>query len=166
MFELLEHLPYPQKAIAEAQRVLKDNGLLALSVPFHYRLHGFPSDYWRFTASGVYTLLSTFPQKTVFAVGPRLKPAFIFAVATKTVSIRFDEKRKEFESQVAYAFRQSRLRGHLSIFKERAKDFWGHLLGRAEVSVVFFEPNMNGGYLSEKSSDDVRKQHEQTKKPE
>lgn len=165
MFELLEHLPQPQKAIAEARRVLNDDGVLALSVPFHYRLHGFPSDYWRFTASGIHTLLSAFPQKTVFAAGPRLKPAFIFAVAAKTASTSFAEKRKEFESQVVHAFRQSRLRGHLSIFKERAKDFWGHLLGRAEVSVIFFEPNMKGGYLSQQSSDDARKQHGQTEKP-
>jgi hypothetical protein len=62
-----------------------DRGLLALSVPFNYRLHGFPSDYWRFTASGIHTLLAEFPAKIVFAIGPQLKPAFIFAVATKTV---------------------------------------------------------------------------------
>src|SRR2546428_9662792 len=38
LFEILEHLPHPQKAIAEAHRVLREDGLLALSVPFNYRL--------------------------------------------------------------------------------------------------------------------------------
>ena len=47
---------------ADVKRVLRDEGLLALSVPFSYRLHGFPSDYWRFTASGIYTLLAEFPH--------------------------------------------------------------------------------------------------------
>ncbi len=57
LLEILEHLPHPEKAVAEAHRVLRDEGLLMLSVPFNCYLHGFPSDYWRFTASGVHTLL-------------------------------------------------------------------------------------------------------------
>jgi len=89
LLDVLEHLPHPQKAIAEAYRVLRDDGLLALSTPFNYRLHGFPSDYWRFTASGIHTLLQDFPDKVVFALGPRVKPAFIFAVAAKRTSEKF-----------------------------------------------------------------------------
>lgn len=96
MFELLEHLPYPEKAIAEAQRVLRDDGLIALSVPFSLHLHGFPSDYRRYTSSGVYVLLSNFPDKVIFALGPRVKPAFIFAVATQRDSLEFSEKKLDF----------------------------------------------------------------------
>src|SRR5712671_6297139 len=47
LLETLEHLPKPERAMAEVHRVLRDDGLLFLSVPFNYRLHGFPSDYWR-----------------------------------------------------------------------------------------------------------------------
>jgi SAM-dependent methyltransferase len=142
LFEILEHLPHPEKAIAEAWRVLDNHGLLALSVPFTYRVHGLPSDYWRFTSSGIHTLLSAFSEKIVFAVGPRLKPAFIFAVAAKTASSEFAEHSTLFRSKVHQAFHDSRLQGHISILKERARDFLGHLLGRADVGVTFFDPNM------------------------
>ena len=143
LFEILEHLPHPEKAVAEAWRVLDSRGLLALSVPFTYRVHGLPSDYWRFTSSGIYTLLTPFSEKIVFAVGPRLKPAFIFAVAAKTASSQFAEQSTLFQSKVHQAFQDSRLRGHISVLKERARDFLGHLLGRADVCVTFFDPNMD-----------------------
>src|SRR5262245_36281001 len=115
MFEILEHLPRPHAAVGEAWRVLQDGGYLAISVPFNYRLHGFPTDYWRFTASGVYTLLEEFPDKVVFAVGPQLKPAFIFAVATTTACREFADKNTRFQSMIQSAFRQSLLRGHVSV---------------------------------------------------
>ncbi|HWP49031.1 MAG TPA: methyltransferase domain-containing protein [Candidatus Limnocylindrales bacterium] len=150
LFEILEHLPHPEKAIAEARRILRDDGLLALSVPFNYRLHGFPTDYWRFTSSGVYTLLADFPDKVIFALGPKVKPAFIFAVAAKRISQHFIERKALFQSRVQETFQNSRLQGHISVLKERSRDFFGHLLGRAELSAVFFDPSQDGGYISKK----------------
>lgn len=144
LFEIIEHLPHPEKAIAEAWRVLRNDGLLALSVPFNYRLHAFPTDYWRFTASGIHTLLSEFPDKVIFSLGPRLKPAFIFAVAAKSTSNDFTEKKARFQSRVYATFKKSRLQGYISVLKERARDFFGHLLGRADLSVVFFDPAKGG----------------------
>jgi 2-polyprenyl-3-methyl-5-hydroxy-6-metoxy-1,4-benzoquinol methylase len=146
LLEILEHLPDPNKAISEAYRVIKDDGLVILSVPFNARLHGFPSDYWRFTASGVYTLLFDFQDKLVFALGPQLKPAFIFAVATKRASHRFTEGKELFEKRVQETFKKSWVRGHMSVFKERARDFFGLLLGRAKLSVMFFDGSQGGGY--------------------
>jgi SAM-dependent methyltransferase len=146
LFEILEHLPYPERAIAEARRVLSADGLLALSVPFTYRLHGFPTDYWRFTASGVHTLLADFPEKIVFALGPRVKPAFIFAVAAKSNSGDFAQRKALFQSSIQDTFQASRLQGYLSALKERGKDLLGLMLGRAEMSVTFFDPAEGGGY--------------------
>ncbi len=147
LFETLEHLPHPGKAISEAWRVLDDEGLLAMSVPFNYRLHGFPSDYWRFTASGVYALLSDFPDKVVFALGPHLKPAFIFAIAAKYTSRELTERKTKFQARVLETFRRSWLRGHISVLKERGRDFFGLLLGRAQLSARFFDPAQGGGYV-------------------
>lgn len=148
MFEILEHLPHPGKAISEAWRVLDDQGLLALSVPFNYRLHGFPTDYWRFTASGIHALLSDFPDKVVFALGPQLKPAFIFAVAAKCSSDEFTEKKAKFQEEIHDTFRRFWLRGYFSVLKERGRDFFGFLLGRAKLSARFFDPAQAGGYTS------------------
>lgn len=149
LFEILEHLPDPWRAVEEARRILSDDGLVAVSVPFNYRLHGFPTDYWRFTASGVYTLLSAFPDKVVFALGPRLKPAFIFAVAGKIRSDSFSEKRVRFQSAINEEFKKAKVGGHISVFKERARDLIGQLLGRAELSVNFYDSATPGGYLNQ-----------------
>jgi hypothetical protein len=121
-----------------------------LSVPFAYRLHGFPSDYWRFTASGVHLLLSDFADKAIFSLGPRVKPAFIFAVASKNGSLEFAECKTRFQARVQTTFQQSRLRGHLSVLKERGRDFFGHLLGRSDLSARFFDPSMDGGYIAKR----------------
>lgn len=145
-FEILEHLPDPRLAVSEAYRVLDKDGLLAVSVPFTYRLHGFPTDYWRFTASGVYQLLSDFPDKLVCSVGPRLKPAFVFAVASKSSSKEFAAQKVIFEQRSREAFHTSKLRGFVSVMKERGRDFFGHMLGRSELGVSFYTESATGGY--------------------
>ena len=144
--EVLEHLPDPALAVAEAWRTLGDDGLLVVSVPFQYRLHAFPTDYWRFTASGLHCLLSAFPSRTVFALGPRLKPAFAFAVASKTASRQFDECANRFELRVTAVFEASRLRGVISELRYRGRDFFGCLLGRAHLDAAFFRPDNKSGY--------------------
>lgn len=144
--EILEHLPDPARAVAEAHRVLRDDGLLVVSVPFRYRLHGFPSDYWRFTSSGLHLLLSAFPARTVFSLGPRLKPAFVFAVASKADSPAFREGAGRFEERVEATFRASRWRGVASELRERGRDFFGCLLGRADLRANFFHPDGRSGY--------------------
>jgi SAM-dependent methyltransferase len=151
MFEILEHLPNPHKAVSEARRVLSDDGVLALSVPFNYRLHGFPTDYWRFTASGIYQLLADFPQKTVFSLGPRVKPSFIFAVARKNVSSDFAAAQARFADTIQETFRRSRQRGFISALKERGREFFGLILGRAHLGVSFYDPSQPGGYFAPKT---------------
>lgn len=49
LFEVLEHVPDPEAALAELSRVLKPRGLLLLSVPFIYPVHNAPFDFHRFT---------------------------------------------------------------------------------------------------------------------
>ena len=55
--EVLEHLENPIGALAEIKRVLANDGILILSTPFLYPLHG-EDDFWRITPRGVRRLLS------------------------------------------------------------------------------------------------------------
>ena len=146
--EILEHLPDPARAVAEAHRVLRDDGLLVVSVPFQFRLHGFPTDYWRFTPSGVHVLLSAFPETIIFALGPRLKPSHVFAVAVKQPTHDFAVCKERFVAAIRSEFLRSRLRGHWSELKGRGRDFFGCLLGRAQLGVFFFDPSAPGAYAS------------------
>ncbi|MBD2002383.1 MULTISPECIES: class I SAM-dependent methyltransferase [Cyanophyceae] len=47
--ELLEHVPNPSSVLCEANRVLRDGGIILICVPFMYRIHGDPDDYGRYT---------------------------------------------------------------------------------------------------------------------
>lgn len=49
IFEVLEHVPDPDAALAELSRVLRPEGILLLSVPFIYPVHNAPFDFHRFT---------------------------------------------------------------------------------------------------------------------
>jgi SAM-dependent methyltransferase len=53
---VLEHTPEPWKAFDEFYRILNKNGILILSVPFIFYVHGAPYDYFRFTKYGVVQL--------------------------------------------------------------------------------------------------------------
>ena len=58
--EVLEHTLQPFAAIQEIFRILKPGGLLFLSVPFNFRIHGPLPDCWRFTEHGLRALLINF----------------------------------------------------------------------------------------------------------
>jgi predicted SAM-dependent methyltransferase len=57
----LEHDDAPWETSKEIYRVLKDKGVLIVTVPgIGFKRHDFPSDYWRFTAAGVKALFKDF----------------------------------------------------------------------------------------------------------
>jgi SAM-dependent methyltransferase len=51
--QVLEHTPEPQRLLEEMSRVLRPDGLMILSVPFSFRLHEEPHDYFRYTPHGL-----------------------------------------------------------------------------------------------------------------
>ncbi|MGA2682112.1 MAG: class I SAM-dependent methyltransferase [Candidatus Bathyarchaeia archaeon] len=58
--EVIEHTLNPFSAIKEILRLLKPGGILLLTVPFNFRIHGPLPDCWRFSEYGLRTLLSEF----------------------------------------------------------------------------------------------------------
>lgn len=55
--EVLEHLPSPERCVAEMARVLRPGGRLLLTVPFLQPLHQLPHDFRRYTPRGLTDLL-------------------------------------------------------------------------------------------------------------
>lgn len=51
--EVLEHVPDPDRFLADLYRVLKPGGRLILTIPWSARLHHLPHDYYRFTRFGL-----------------------------------------------------------------------------------------------------------------
>lgn len=50
---VLEHSRRPWLLTANIERMLVEGGTLDLSVPFCWKVHAYPSDYWRFTTEAV-----------------------------------------------------------------------------------------------------------------
>jgi hypothetical protein len=52
-FSVLEHCTQPFQMCANLERLLQSGGSIFVGAPFSWQIHGYPSDYWRFTAAGI-----------------------------------------------------------------------------------------------------------------
>lgn len=78
-----EHVRHFWRGFDEVFRVLRPDGALLVSVPFNLHLHGYPSDYWRFTAEGLDVLLDGYACRLIGTQGPRTKPHNVWALAMR-----------------------------------------------------------------------------------
>lgn len=58
--EVLEHTLQPFDAVKELQRIIKPGGLIFVSTPYNFRIHGPLPDCWRFTEHGLRALFKDF----------------------------------------------------------------------------------------------------------
>lgn len=92
---VLEHSRRPWLLGANVERLMRPGATLFVSVPFVWRIHGYPNDYWRMTPNGVREM---FPNITWDALmlaadkieeGPKFKvikqAGFPFLARTETV---------------------------------------------------------------------------------
>jgi SAM-dependent methyltransferase len=76
-----EHVPHFWRGFAEVARVLRPGGAFLVAVPFHFHIHDYPSDYWRFTPEALRLLLRDYPRKIVGWHGPETRPSNVWALA-------------------------------------------------------------------------------------
>lgn len=76
-----EHVKRFWRGFAEVRRVLRPGGMFLISCPFHFHIHAYPNDYWRFTPEAFKLLLEDYPAKLVGWHGPADRPANVWAVA-------------------------------------------------------------------------------------
>jgi len=58
--EVLEHTLQPFDAVTEIKRILKKEGIVLISAPFNFRIHGPLPDCWRFSIHGLKALFKEF----------------------------------------------------------------------------------------------------------
>jgi SAM-dependent methyltransferase len=71
---VLEHVRRPWKMAENIERALVHNGTILVSVPFSWRLHGYPSDLWRMSAEALTVLFPSIQwRERKYLVGDRLR---------------------------------------------------------------------------------------------
>lgn len=78
---LFEHVQRFWRGFDEVQRVLRPDGVLLVSCPFHLHIHAYPNDYWRFTPEAFRMLLDKLPTKIIGFHGPAKRPLDVWAIA-------------------------------------------------------------------------------------
>lgn len=71
---VLEHSRRPWLLAENLVRLLVPGGTLFVTVPFVWRFHGYPTDYFRFTADGVRALFSGIRWEQVMYASDKLRP--------------------------------------------------------------------------------------------
>lgn len=79
-----EHVKHFWLGFAEVGRVLKPGGAFLVACPFHFHVHAYPSDYWRFTPEALESLLEgTFSEAILGWHGAERRMANVWALAYK-----------------------------------------------------------------------------------
>src|SRR3954464_9691793 len=82
--ETLEHCEDPFAAGRELARVTRaDGGVCLVSTPLLLGIHGYPQDFWRFTAGGLRVVLGGFDDVWVQGIGDPGMPLHVVAVAAR-----------------------------------------------------------------------------------
>ena len=90
---VLEHCRQPFAMAENLTRLLAPGGKVCLSVPFAWKFHGYPSDYWRFTPEGVKALFPGLTFNPARCVAATSKQGEFRAIDQQIGRISFGAKR-------------------------------------------------------------------------
>lgn len=81
--DTLEHVFEARRAVEEMIRVLAPGGVLLISAPMDFRIHNYPSDYWRLTPACIARLLAPLESAIVGWQGLDSFPHTVLGVGCK-----------------------------------------------------------------------------------
>jgi hypothetical protein len=86
--DTLEHCADPMAAARELRRVVSPTrGTVLMSSVMLMPIHGYPSDYWRFTPDGLRLLLDGFDEVDAAGMGDPTIPFWVFAIGVRGHSL-------------------------------------------------------------------------------
>jgi SAM-dependent methyltransferase len=83
IMDTLEHVEFVRKAVEEAHRILKPDGIIVISSVMKFPIHDYPYDYWRFTPEGFKSLLRPFKFSFVDFAGDGNFPHTVVGIGFK-----------------------------------------------------------------------------------
>jgi SAM-dependent methyltransferase len=99
---VLEHCIDPFKMARNIQSLMKDDGVLLVSVPFVWEVHGFPNDYWRFTPNGVRALFPDLDFDAHDGSAWTSRDGESSKLDDELFRVKFSSKRKPTDRKIGY----------------------------------------------------------------
>jgi SAM-dependent methyltransferase len=126
--DTLEHCEDPVAACRELARVTAPGGVCVISSVMLFGIHGYPSDYFRFTPEGFRSLLSGFDSVWVIGVGDPEIPTQVLGVGAQGRAL--DLSLELFPGLAAAQARYDRAEGMVRVgpFRMRPREVAGTLL--------------------------------------
>jgi SAM-dependent methyltransferase len=97
---VLEHCRQPFAMAENLTRLLAPGGKICLGVPFAWKFHGYPSDYWRFTQEGVKLLFPRLRFDPAQCAAATSKPGDFRPIDRQLGRIPFGAKRHWREGRI------------------------------------------------------------------
>ena len=104
-----EHVRHFWKGFDEVYRVLRPDGVLIVSCPFYFHVHGYPSDYWRFTTYALDAMLERYPTRILGWHGPDRRPINVWAIAWREDAIPPTEEQFQKYQELLRVYARERL---------------------------------------------------------
>ena len=83
LFETIEHVEYPHKALQEVYRILKPDGLCVMTSQMNFPIHNYHYDYWRFTPYAFDSFMQQSQTRFIGYAGKEDCPHNIIRASTK-----------------------------------------------------------------------------------